>query len=175
MGRAVANVEAAAPLFRGEVLRDIDCVVCGKPLSDPSVGVRKTACGHLFCSECISRWLSRNALCPLCNHDLTLEGGTVYVQDEQDELQALLDTAFGPVTVATTTTTAAAPASPASFAASSSRPVTRRGGARPDVGSSGDVLTDVVANVTAIMDRAKADVIAEVARAVARLERSRPR
>jgi peroxin-10 len=38
------------------------CTLCLEHLKDPSV----TTCGHVFCWDCISEWLTERAECPLC-------------------------------------------------------------------------------------------------------------
>lgn len=43
------------------------CAICIDDLTIPTV----TACGHLFCNECIKMWLNTKKKCPLCKVDLT--------------------------------------------------------------------------------------------------------
>eukprot|EP00301_Raphidiophrys_heterophryoidea_P010241 c15313_g1_i1.p1 GENE.c15313_g1_i1~~c15313_g1_i1.p1 ORF type:complete len:526 (-),score=136.11 c15313_g1_i1:154-1731(-) len=43
---------------------DFVCSVCGGVFNNP----KQTPCGHLFCHDCISRWLASHNTCPLCNH-----------------------------------------------------------------------------------------------------------
>ena len=42
-----------------------ECPICLECYS--SKVVRKTICGHLFCSMCIEDWFRKNNRCPLCN------------------------------------------------------------------------------------------------------------
>ena len=46
---------------------EIKCPICKEYISE---NIRKTACDHLFCDKCITRWLANNTKCPLCRLDL---------------------------------------------------------------------------------------------------------
>lgn len=39
-----------------------DCPVCLEEMQAPSV----CPCGHMFCQNCISKWITRNQNCPMC-------------------------------------------------------------------------------------------------------------
>ena len=52
---------------------DTKCPICldiYEILSRNSIQFRELACGHQFCDPCISEWLSKKKLCPLCKVDL---------------------------------------------------------------------------------------------------------
>ncbi|KAH8169951.1 ring finger domain-containing protein [Sarocladium implicatum] len=50
------------------------CSICLEDYSDEDV-VRKTVCGHVFHSPCLTQWLGRPAWrCPLCQGELGLRG-----------------------------------------------------------------------------------------------------
>lgn len=46
-----------------------ECAIC---LSDQSIGQLATRmpCGHLFCGECLRRWLEKNNSCPVCRYEV---------------------------------------------------------------------------------------------------------
>jgi SNF2 family DNA or RNA helicase len=50
-----------------EVLDDENCSICMDNLDNPAV----TACGHIFCYECLKMCLGDKKRCPLCKADLT--------------------------------------------------------------------------------------------------------
>ncbi len=60
--------------FSGKVLsekghaEEFFCGICTE-LVDLQEGVI-TSCHHVYCSPCLSEWLSRKKVCPLCQHDL---------------------------------------------------------------------------------------------------------
>lgn len=45
--------------------KDEVCPICYNEMSGLSE-IRKTTCGHLFCRDCISQWLSQSKTCPMC-------------------------------------------------------------------------------------------------------------
>lgn len=45
-------------------LSDFKCNICTDWLLEPQT----TDCGHLFCAECIERWLEESDTCPICRH-----------------------------------------------------------------------------------------------------------
>merc|ERR1712113_117774 len=49
-----------------------ECCICIVDF-DASAEIRKTNCGHLFHSKCLTGWLKVNRTCPLCRSDLTVE------------------------------------------------------------------------------------------------------
>jgi len=51
------------------------CVLCYDTLTNPSI---TSSCGHLFCWDCIMRWLNRSSnqssssSCPICRSDISI-------------------------------------------------------------------------------------------------------
>jgi len=62
--RATPTVTASTPL-------SLQCRMCDAP---PTIGTRPTVtmCGHLFCSECITRHVVSTSRCPVCDNALLL-------------------------------------------------------------------------------------------------------
>ena len=56
------------------------CPICQNTVNDP----RKTTCNHIFCEECISRWLTQRArsTCPTCRSAAALDKLRAVVLDE---------------------------------------------------------------------------------------------
>lgn len=49
---------------------DTSCAVCCNDFKS-RMHVRRLPCGHLFCSKCITRWVTNeSATCPTCRKDL---------------------------------------------------------------------------------------------------------
>ena len=49
---------------------DKECVICCNAFK-PRRHVRRLPCGHLFCSKCIIKWVTReSATCPTCRADI---------------------------------------------------------------------------------------------------------
>ncbi|CAL4989678.1 unnamed protein product [Urochloa decumbens] len=46
-----------------------ECAVCLQDF-DPEETLRAMPCSHAFHQQCISDWLRRNGVCPLCRHEL---------------------------------------------------------------------------------------------------------
>jgi len=61
--RRLKDVDRAAP--RKESSSEV-CCVCMETMSN---NVRRTTCGHEFCSVCIETWFDQNTTCPICKHD----------------------------------------------------------------------------------------------------------
>ena len=47
---------------------DFECVVCREDFKEGDT-IKKTSCGHLFCTSCINTWFASNKKCPVCNHE----------------------------------------------------------------------------------------------------------
>lgn len=61
-------LESIAPAQHYHASADEHCPICFEPLNAPNTVVRRTECGHVFCSSCLERWFMTNPVCPLCNH-----------------------------------------------------------------------------------------------------------
>lgn len=53
---------------------DEECSICLESLRDKEV--RKTICGHAYCSDCIERWLNVRMKCPNCNNEFLCHEST---------------------------------------------------------------------------------------------------
>lgn len=62
------DIEKVAPLIDPGNC-DHSCPICFDDLKDVKY-VRKTLCGHSFCSECLREWFHKKPVCPLCQLDL---------------------------------------------------------------------------------------------------------
>lgn len=51
-----------------------DCMVCLSTFANGD-RVRMLPCNHVFHTQCVDEWLSRDLHCPLCRHDLRRRGG----------------------------------------------------------------------------------------------------
>ncbi|KAJ1298724.1 hypothetical protein BS78_01G475600 [Paspalum vaginatum] len=86
-----------------------DCAICLTSLllhpsssEDPEDKiVRAMPCSHAFHQRCIFQWLSRNAVCPLCRHELptahptmTIHERTFHTLDDEDRYIASLGDAI---------------------------------------------------------------------------------
>lgn len=67
--RRLKDVDRAAP--RKESSSEV-CCVCMETMSN---NVRRTTCGHEFCSGCIETWFDLNTTCPICKQDFGEEAG----------------------------------------------------------------------------------------------------
>jgi hypothetical protein len=54
-----------ATRVREEEVKD-DCAVCLCAPTEPC----KLPCGHIFCQECLERWLMTNPSCPICRREM---------------------------------------------------------------------------------------------------------
>ena len=54
--------------FKGD---DNKCVVCQYEFKNGE-NVTKLPCGHLFHSECVDTWLSKNKVCPMCHKEIVI-------------------------------------------------------------------------------------------------------
>lgn len=52
-------------------LLQLECAICLESFCNQNIST--TQCGHLFCSKCISTSIKANAICPLCNTNITLD------------------------------------------------------------------------------------------------------
>lgn len=63
--------------MKGEEKIEDNCTICLDPIEKPTL----TACGHLFCYECLKMCLDNKKLCPLCKTNL--EGKDILVMNEK--------------------------------------------------------------------------------------------
>ena len=65
----VKNIDLVAPIIKeSDISEGTICTICQDPVKSP---VRKTLCGHCFCTLCIEPWLNEmNKTCPNCLADL---------------------------------------------------------------------------------------------------------
>jgi len=67
------HIDMVAPLYcPTNLATNNECEICPICLeSFESRGdLRRTVCGHVYCAECIQKWLIRMPVCPLCNRSL---------------------------------------------------------------------------------------------------------
>lgn len=62
-----ANKRALQDLLQLKLDSQDDCPICMEPLTADS---RITACGHVFCTECIERTITTQQKCPMCRAQL---------------------------------------------------------------------------------------------------------
>jgi hypothetical protein len=80
-----------------------DCAICLKALADPAdqdkeepaaaaaadvemmTRLRAMPCSHIFHQHCIFQWLHRNAVCPLCRHQLPTTDDDDDEEEEDDD------------------------------------------------------------------------------------------
>lgn len=62
-----ANKRALQDLLQLKLDSQDDCPICMEPLNTNS---RITACGHVFCTECIERTITTQQRCPMCRAQL---------------------------------------------------------------------------------------------------------
>ena len=87
VAKACRDINAAAPVADAHDMET--CPVCLQEPS-PATRVRRArACSHVFCSECLERWLSEHTTCPVCVADLSVHGGHRYVMDEEPRRRRL--------------------------------------------------------------------------------------
>lgn len=53
---------------------DWTCPICLEPSCEDDVYRKITKCGHVFCAECIHKWLRSHKTCPVCKQDVTITG-----------------------------------------------------------------------------------------------------
>lgn len=56
-----------------------ECAIC---LSDQTIGQLATRmpCGHLFCNECLQRWLVKSNTCPVCRYEVETDDANYEAQ-----------------------------------------------------------------------------------------------
>jgi F420-0:gamma-glutamyl ligase len=46
------------------------CTICQEEFEDDDVILEIKGCGHVFKKDCLIKWFSTSACCPLCRHDI---------------------------------------------------------------------------------------------------------
>ena len=73
-GRRLAAVQSLVQSCRVEDVTDIDpdCPICRENMQQPALEqefATRLACGHVFGSACLARWLCENTSCPSCRRE----------------------------------------------------------------------------------------------------------
>jgi hypothetical protein len=72
--RGISNMDTISYVITDEKdITDDICAVCQEDLKElfkSEVKLRKTFCKHIFCEDCITKWLEKNVKCPVCNIEL---------------------------------------------------------------------------------------------------------
>ncbi|XP_038973653.1 E3 ubiquitin-protein ligase SIRP1-like [Phoenix dactylifera] len=58
-----------SPYGRGEGVQEEECVICLEDF-DAGAEVSMTPCSHSFHSRCITQWLEKSHLCPICRYHM---------------------------------------------------------------------------------------------------------
>ena len=58
--RFCQNTKLQFPAFQGTT--DEECTICLCQINEPKI----LECGHIFCYNCINKWVKRRPICPLC-------------------------------------------------------------------------------------------------------------
>ncbi|CAO2179443.1 unnamed protein product [Urochloa humidicola] len=98
---SAADADAAASTKRARVTTVSDAIILGLPEVTDRSGeecaiclndfraqetLRAMPCAHAFHHNCISQWLRRNAVCPLCRHQLLPTTPTTPEEEEDQEV-----------------------------------------------------------------------------------------
>jgi len=79
----VKNIDYSAPsIVYSNETETIVCPICLDNLSKAEYNRKIRKCNHIFCGECIERWLVDHRICPVCKQD---------VPDESQEEQQTTD------------------------------------------------------------------------------------
>jgi hypothetical protein len=66
------NIDYSAPIASIKNIGDI-CVICRENMDETTVVRQIRGCQHMYCSECITTWLSMNKTCPICKQEIEEE------------------------------------------------------------------------------------------------------
>lgn len=67
----VSNIDEVSKVIDKNTLDDgTICSICIEDIKQSDNNCRELICSHKYCDECISKWLSTNKRCPVCNIDL---------------------------------------------------------------------------------------------------------
>ena len=56
--------------FPDNNLTDVNCAICSDVIFTPFMIIE---CGHIFCEECIKKWIEINNTCPTCREKIILK------------------------------------------------------------------------------------------------------
>ena len=61
-------------IYNKNIHRNIDnkCVVCQYDFKNGD-NVTKLTCGHVFHTDCVDTWLSKNKVCPMCHKEIIVK------------------------------------------------------------------------------------------------------
>lgn len=65
------NHNKSVPLKTGMLSTMLTCAICLEESIDKEI--KSTACGHLFCGDCIKKSIEQHGKCPLCNKNARIE------------------------------------------------------------------------------------------------------
>jgi len=66
--------------------KDNPCSICILPIEDDKLAI--TPCGHAFCTNCLTSWLSINNICPMCRHmPLRIKDVVVFSDKTEDQMK----------------------------------------------------------------------------------------
>lgn len=69
----VSDIERVSKkVYKNDVNDDVSCPICMENIkqSDDIQSCRVLLCKHIYCDNCITRWLKTSKQCPLCKVDL---------------------------------------------------------------------------------------------------------
>ena len=75
--KGITHINKVAPKETTRI--EINCPIC----MDNTYDIRKTICGHSYCSNCIEKWLKTNIKCPVCM--TTLDDFDTNITEEHDD------------------------------------------------------------------------------------------
>ncbi|AUF82334.1 RING finger domain-containing protein [Tetraselmis virus 1] len=94
--KAVKSINTCAPIIDNSEVKNEKCVICLSSLEESPEIRRSEVCGHEFCSECITKWLSDHVTCPICVKDMSTKGGYKLVNTEPNvNAASAISTAIG--------------------------------------------------------------------------------
>ena len=63
---AVVNRKYKKDIEKGEV-----CTICMEEFASKKVIYELKKCKHIYCKECLEKWLEENKICPVCKSDVS--------------------------------------------------------------------------------------------------------
>ena len=61
------------------------CVIC-KEIPNPNNAIEVICCGHLFCKNCIEKWLNEKANCPICKKEIKNQKEFIKIIKENNKI-----------------------------------------------------------------------------------------